>query len=153
MATKSNVEVDQSGKVEVFTDDTVLAFSDGIAHTILIPARVKRAGVQTLRLRGFDRKLTTLYLFVAGLYLLLRNHLDRINLIIIDLEYAGREATIKARLLEQIRRVHPYFRDDRILFRRIGKRSRAHHQAWQVYRGRAKADCVIQEAEFISALK
>lgn len=46
MTHRTNVEVDQSGKVGVFTDDTVIAFSDHIAHTILIPARVKRAAIK-----------------------------------------------------------------------------------------------------------
>ena len=33
-----NVEVDQSGRTDVLTDDTVLAFSDEIQAAIIIPA-------------------------------------------------------------------------------------------------------------------
>ncbi len=153
MAPRTNVEVDQSGKVENLTDHTALAFSDGIQYAILIPARVKRAGVQVLRRRGVDKKLGTLHLFAAGLYLLLTLHLEQINLVVIDTEYAGQEETIRARLLRSVRRTYSHFHEDKVVFRRIGKKSPAHKRAWSVHRGKARADRVIQEAELVNALK
>jgi hypothetical protein len=100
-----------------------------------------------------DKKVGTLHLFAAGLYLLLILHLEQINLVVIDTEYAGQEETIRARLLRSVRRTHPHFHEDRIVFRRIGKNSPAHKHAWSVHRGKAKAERVIQEAEFVNALK
>jgi len=45
-----HVEVDQSGKVENTRVDTVLAFSNGMNHAILVSAKVKR--IVTKQLRG-----------------------------------------------------------------------------------------------------
>lgn len=48
----SNVEVDQSGKIERTQVNTALAFSDGIEASILILAVEKRECVKKLRQRG-----------------------------------------------------------------------------------------------------
>ena len=44
---KHTVEVDQSIKIEQL-GDTVLAFSNGISHAIIVPARVKREALSVL---------------------------------------------------------------------------------------------------------
>ncbi|MFQ5854881.1 MAG: hypothetical protein ACE5LU_04460 [Anaerolineae bacterium] len=67
--------------------DTVLAFSNSRRYAIRIPATVKRAALHALRQRrkpSASKKTIYLRLFTAGLYLLLRDHLDAIDHIIID---------------------------------------------------------------------
>jgi hypothetical protein len=49
------VEVDQSGRVESTDVDTVLAFSNGITASILIPAVEKREYLKRMRQRGLRR--------------------------------------------------------------------------------------------------
>jgi hypothetical protein len=44
-----DIEVDQSGKIEDTRVDTVIAFSNGLSGTILIPAVVKRVCIRALR--------------------------------------------------------------------------------------------------------
>ena len=73
------VEVDQSGKMEVLTVDTALAFSDGIAASILIPAAVKRQVYRQLKSRGVKHKMIIARMFSAGLFLLLQDHLEHRN--------------------------------------------------------------------------
>jgi hypothetical protein len=44
-----HIKVDQSGKIEVLTVDTVLAFSNEITATLLVPATAKRETYQALK--------------------------------------------------------------------------------------------------------
>ncbi|MFQ5855819.1 MAG: hypothetical protein ACE5LU_09280 [Anaerolineae bacterium] len=94
-----HVEVDQSGKIGDTKVPTVLAFSNADSYAILIPAIVKRACLQELRQRG--KSGTTLYmqLFATGLYLLLKDHIQDLPLVAIDIEYSGHNAMIKQHLL------------------------------------------------------
>src|SRR3712207_1977144 len=97
------VEVDQSIKFENTKRDTVLAFSNAITFTMLIQASVKRDCVTLLR-----KKITsgsTLYtqLFATCLFLLLRNYINQMSMVIIDGEYTGKEAQIKQHLLHLFR--------------------------------------------------
>lgn len=90
------VEVDQSGKMEVLTVDTVLAFSDGISASILVPATVKREAHKQLKARGVKRKMIIVRMFAAGLFLLLVDHLESIETMVIDVEYEGWDAEIRS---------------------------------------------------------
>ena len=153
MRHRSNVEVDQSIKIEVIGSPTFLAFSNDESYCIIIPSQVKRAGLDVLRQQRLAPTLVTIRLFAAALFLLLREHLPRLGLIQIDLEYRGHENDIKAALLRLIRRTDPTFVADQIVFRQIGKHSSAHHKAWRVQTGKAKADRRISRREFLAVIK
>jgi hypothetical protein len=51
-----HIKVDQSGKIEVLTIGTVLAFSNEITATLLIPVSAKRETYQALKSRGIKPK-------------------------------------------------------------------------------------------------
>ena len=135
-----HIEVDQSGKIEQTRWDTVLAFSDGIDYAILLPATVKRDAIVRLRSSGRRGKRAYLALFAAGVYLLLKDHLEQVSSVTIDTEYPGNEADIKAYLLRLIWRKSPSFEADRIRFQSIGKKSPAHAKAYSVQRGESEPD-------------
>ena len=67
-----HVEVDQSGKIGKTNEDTVLAFSNGMAYSVLISRQTKQQCVKELRRRGMSPQATYLRLFAVGLYFLLR---------------------------------------------------------------------------------
>ena len=90
-----NVEVDQSGKIEFTSEDTVLAFSNGKQFSLLVPATVKRECVQQLRQVGLSGDTLYIQLFATCLFFLLKGHLNNLARIIIDIEYSGKEAQIK----------------------------------------------------------
>lgn len=73
------VEIDQSGKIEATNVNTALAFSGPITGTLLIPAVEKRVCLQRLRGREKSGRAWYLKVFAAALYLLLREHLMRID--------------------------------------------------------------------------
>lgn len=152
---RSDVEVDQSGKVERTRMDTVLAFFDGQHYAIRIPATVKRAVLHVVRQKrkpSGSKKAVYLRLFAAGLYLLIRDHLNVLDHIIIDTEYSGREADIRGMLLLLIRRTDPLYSADRIMFRQVGKKSPAHSLAWEIFRGKRQPDHVVTESELLDVL-
>jgi hypothetical protein len=125
------VEVDQSIKIEQ-SGATILAFSNGISHAIVIPSDVKTAAYRTLRSQGKSSHIAYLLLFAAGLYILLRDHLDQFEQVIIDVEYDGKDADIKAFLLRFVWKSDPKFEAEKIIFRRVGKKSPADQKARSV---------------------
>jgi len=152
---RSDVEVDQSGKVERTQTDTVLAFSNSRRYAIRIPAAIKRAALHVLRQRrkpSASKKTIYLRVFTAGLYLLLRDHLDVLDHIIIDTEYPGCEGDIRGLLLFLIRRIDPQYPSERIVFRQVGKSSPAHSLAWEVHREKHQADHVVTKGELLDLL-
>ena len=150
------IEVDQSGKIEQTYADTILAFSNGAQYSIRIPASVKRSVLGALeqkRKPSASKKAIPLRLFAAGLYLLLEDHLSSCECIVINDEYVGHEADIRGMLLSLIWRSRPDFSSDQISFRRVGKKSPAHHVAWNVTRGKRQADRMVTEAELLALLQ
>lgn len=145
------IEVDQSRKIEQ-SGPTVLAFANKIAHAILIPQRVKRAGLHALRGEGKTKDEAQLILFAAGVYLLLENHLDQIGEVVIDVEYTGRERDIKSQLLRYIRRYVGQFDPEKIMFRRITKKSPADHKARNVRQKKDKDYRKITMKELLGLL-
>jgi hypothetical protein len=147
------IEVDQSGKIERTQENTVLAFSNGIGSSVLILAVEKRECVRRLRQRGETGKTLYLKLFAAGLFVLFEDHLDQIESITIDVEYPGKEAAIRSMLLNHIRKRIPAFPGERIVFRRIGKKSQAHHHALAVYRGLEQPIRTVRARELLRLLQ
>jgi len=129
------VEVDQSGKVESTQTATVLAFSNRIRFSILIPASVKKQCHKYLKDESRLPKTRHLRLFAAALVLLLENHIQRIDQIIIDTEYRGSESELKLAIKNAFKKANLKHDPDKIAFMRIGKKSNAHILAVEVLRG------------------
>lgn len=132
-----HIKVDQSGKVED-PGGTVLAFSNKISRAILIPGSVKAKYRAILTGLGKSKKIRTLMMFAAGVFLLVKDYLNQLELIIVDIEYEGQEETIKNMLLSHIWKIDPTFPKERIVFQRITRQAQAHRKAWQVHRDLGK---------------
>lgn len=74
-----------------------------------------------------------MHLFVAGVFLLIREHISKITFVVIDVENKGHERAIRRLLLRQIRKMRQDFRPDAIVFEQIGRRSPAHKKALAVF--------------------
>jgi hypothetical protein len=151
-----HIEVDQSGKIGDTGVATVLAFSDTESYAILIPAKVKRACIHELRRKG--KSGTTLYvqLFAVGLFLLLKEAIEKVSLVTIDLEYPGHDAAIKGHLLNLLRRARFSVDANVIEFQQIhrsGRKPAAHDKAYVVFRGDAEPDQIITAEELLEQFK
>lgn len=126
-----DVEVDQSGKIENTSKNTVIAFSNKIFGSIFISAKDKREIQKIFRGAGKSR-IFVYKLFVILIFLLIKKHLKKIDHIIIDDEYPGKGCLIKSFLFQEIKKRNPDFLADNIIIKRIGKKSRAHYIAYGV---------------------
>lgn len=141
------IEIDQSGRIEFSASDTVLAYSNQRQFTILIPSIVKRELIRKYREKGKVTKIFFLKLFCAAVFLLVKEILPKVEEIAIDIEYEGNESKIKNILLNHIRKTFPIFDGNKIVFRRIGKKSNAHEIAIGVFRENRKENRIIKLEE------
>src|SRR5260221_7538022 len=110
------VEIDQSGRIEFTSQDTILAFANGINYSILIPSQVKQRCIQNLRRRYHKLKEPYLKMFVVGLFILLRNRTKQLDMVIIDTEFKGLDGVIRGMLLNYLRGIVPDFPKEAIIF-------------------------------------
>jgi hypothetical protein len=135
--------VDQSIKIENTRTGTVIALSNDSAHTVLIPAAVKRRCQERLRQHGYKGNTIALMLFSAGLFLLVEDHLPQLTRLVIDTEYPGHDDDIRVMLLQMIRPHRPKFEASSIVFLPVSKQTRAHKAAIGVTRGKAAPNSVL----------
>jgi len=141
------IEVDQSGKIGKTDVDTVLALSNDKSYTICIPRKVKQACLLQLRAKGLQPITIYMRLFAVGLYFLLRDYIARVQGIVIDVEYPGKERQIKEYLFNLLHRAGIDTQGASVVFAYIGKRSSAHSTAIAVFRGKRRADLTLTVEE------
>ena len=146
-----NIEIDQSGKLEYTSKNTVIAFSNKIRKSILIKASDKRVIQKMFRRHGRGR-IFIYKTFASLIYTLIKDDLNKIRQIIIDQEYKGHEAEIKHYLLEIIRKANKDFPRDNIIFKEIGKKSNAHIVAYKVYQKKINPDIIAKADDLIKRL-
>ncbi|MBI3942293.1 MAG: hypothetical protein HY326_04710 [Chloroflexi bacterium] len=146
------IEVNQSIKIEQ-SGATILAFSNGISHAILIPQSVKQKALAVLKERGKTKDTARNLLFCACLYLLLKDHLEQIEEVVIDEEYTGNDRSIRSFLLEYIKRDGRYIEPERIVFARIGKGSPADKKARMVRSGKDQEYRVVTLEELLEVVQ
>ena len=144
------VEVDLSAKVEQWSSNTAVAFSDEIQGSILISSRVKRAVRDWLRIRYPGRR-NTYYVYnllAAFIYLLVKPYLEQIEQVVIDKDYSGEESErlIKVFLLNLLHRDDPSLRGKFISFREV-RGEAADVLARKVYQEEKDADRRITVTE------
>lgn len=113
------VQIDQSQKVEETNKDTFIGFSNDINHVIRIPAKIKRQLKQEFRELG-KPELFTYRVFSAGICLLIKDYLRKIDMIVVDEEYIGRARLIRDMLQEMLKRMRR--KEPRIYFDKVGKK-------------------------------
>jgi hypothetical protein len=133
--------VDQAGKVENTSVDTILALcSDEIQYSIKIPKKIKQEIFNKCKKR--HKKNITFRLFAYGLYLLLKNKVNKNSIIIIDNEYHGHDKDIKVMLLKNLE-----VSKDQIRFDLVGKKDLSHKVANQTFNGKLKPNNIITEKQ------
>jgi hypothetical protein len=137
------VEVDLSAKVEQWSKNTAVAFSDGIQGSVLISRRVKRATRDWLRFRypGRRKAFYVYNLLAVLIYLLIKPYLQQIEQVVIGKDYPGEESErlIKVFLLNLLHREDPSLRGEFISFWEV-RGSAADVLARRVYLGDKEAD-------------
>jgi len=142
------IEIDQSGKIENTSKNTIIAFSNGEFKSIFISAKDKREVQKVFRSAG-KQKVFIYRIFAILIFLLIKDRLKRIHCIVIDEEYPGKSVLIKSFLLLEIRKINPRFPKENISFQKIGKKSRTHFLAYGAAIGRKQADLRVGSKEIL----
>src|SRR3990167_4299054 len=88
------IYVDQSGKVEYTSQDTVIAYSNAKRKSLVIRAEEKRKIQQMFREAG-KPTIFAFKTFALLVYLLIRDDVMDIGTVMIDREYVGKEWLVK----------------------------------------------------------
>ncbi len=143
--------VDQSGKWES-SQNTAIGVSNDCQHGILIDSTAKRQiGILLNRFkqeRNRSKKTMIIRLFACSVYLSIRDFVRSEDVIVIDKEYDGQENSIRDFILALFRRFSPGL-EPRISFDYVGKLSRAHAVAHQVFVGSRRPEKRLAEVDFI----
>jgi hypothetical protein len=142
------IEIDQSGKVENTSKDTIIGYSNSSFKSIIIKAKEKRQVQKVFRQINKPR-IFVYRVFAILIFLLVRSELRRIATIIIDKEYPGQSGLIKHYLLQEIKKVKHDFKKENIVFEEIGKKSRAHYVAYGVATGKRTADITVTAKDIL----
>lgn len=133
------ISIDQSPRIENWTQHSVIAFSNSKQQVIFIPSQLKREALALLKKRGKSENTAKWMILAAGIFLLVRDDLPRITSIVIDREFDDR--TMKSLchwLWQKIRTFKPTFALDRIAFSSIKRKNPAHYLAYGVFTGLLK---------------
>lgn len=146
------IEIDQSGRFEYTSHDTVIAFSNNKKAAILIKAKDKRS-LQKI-FRETDRKhILVIRGFALLIFLLLKKEkIKEIQEIVIDTEYTGWEAQVKNYLVADFRRLGVEIDPESISFQKIGKKSEAHWHAYRVFKKERKPEIIVGVKEMLNEL-
>ena len=132
-------QIDQSGKIEDTSKDTILAVAnEDFAYTLKIPARVKRELQIYFRSIG-EPKLFVYKTFTAGLFILLNAYNVKIDSVEIDREYSGHEELIGG-MLKMLFKIFGVGSRINYSFQLVGKSSPAHDAAYKVTAGKERED-------------
>jgi len=144
-----HIEIDTGSRLDQ-SGATTFGFSDKIQRAIRLKQRVRDQCLQAL---GGEKLSKELRVFSACVYILIKDHLEEIEEVIIDNEYYGHERDIKKILLNLIwKHSDPNFSEKRIKVESIGKRRPAHEVAWKTLKGKRRADKVVQVQEILGLL-
>jgi hypothetical protein len=139
-----DIEIDQSGKVENTSKQTILAFcSVSKVSSISLSAKDKKRIQRVFRREG-KPQMFTYRVFARLIYLLVEPHLKEIKGFGIDLEYPGWSHLIKDYLLQDICEKYPRYDKNLIYFFQVGKKSLAHVTAYETATGMIKPDIVAK---------
>lgn len=142
-------KIDQSGRVEYTSHDTVIAFSNGKKKAILIKAAEKRVLQNRFR-EARKIRIFPLRIFALMIALLLKK--ESFQEIIIDTEYPGRSDLIKNYILHDFKRFGREIDPSLIHFRQIGKNTEAHWHGYYCFKGERKAEINLTSKEILKEI-
>ena len=144
------IEIDQSGRVEYTTHNTVIAFSNKKRKAIFIKAQDKRE-IQSIFRKMGKGQIFVIRLFTILIFLLLKKEKE-IKDISIDLEYPGWNAQIKNYILSDFAKVGVKINPQQINFVRTTKKSEAHWHAYRVFKKDRKPEIIVSVKEILNEL-
>jgi len=151
-AKQDKFSIDQSGKVEDTSKNTILCLSNGYWDAVLVRTRTKRQLQEIFRRNGQIRNFV-LFTFSAILAILLKRN-GRLLEVTVDREYFGKEAIIKKIVLEMLgSKINTERKLPEIYFGYIGKKAMSHNRAYAIGLKKLKAKKNLSLKEVLARIK
>lgn len=141
-------QIDQSGKVEDTNKLTVVAYANGKIKSVKIGGIEKQKLLATMRALIHSKHNYIYKIFAALIYFLLAD--EKVDSVVIDREYFGHEAIIKGMIIQLLIKNGKSVPE--IQFGYVGKSSRVHKAALDVFRGEREADLVLTAKDVLRIL-
>ena len=141
-------QIDQSGKVEDTNKLTVVAYANGKIKSVKIGSVEKQKLLAAMRDLDYSKRNYLYKIFAALIYFLLSD--EKVDSVVIDREYFGHEAIIKGMIIQLLNKNRKNVPE--IQFDFIGKSSRAHKAALDVFRGDVEADLVVTAKDVLKLI-
>lgn len=134
--------MDQSGKIDQTSLDTVIALTNGIKYTLLFKKRDKRVVEKEFRKRKLQ-KIFMVIIFANLVAFVIKNSKSKKS-VLIDTEYTGHNKFIEKIIQERLGNKCP-----KIKFGFVGKESKSDELAKKVARKKIKPDYIITASEVL----
>jgi len=145
-------EIDQSGKIEQGSFDTVIAAANSKHASVKLGKRHKKF-LKEKYLDSSNPSRTYVYAVFSALVAILIYYNELTGRIIIDREYYGQEDTILSNIFHYLTRLgYKNLKTISIEFGIIGKHSTAHHEAIEIFRGKKKSTREVTFHEVVRLL-
>ena len=135
------LQIDQSGKIEQTTLDSIVALADEKKFVVVLPKKVKRILLEEFRIRRKPKMFV--YFTFSALLAIIFVEVKPKNVVFIDKEYFGNEDLIKGKVLEYVAKKTKSRYIPQIEFALVGKSSPAHILAARVGTKEIKPNKVI----------
>lgn len=144
------IEIDQSGRVEYTSVPTVVA--DSLGNSILLTAIDKQLIQKIYRNMGKSRRFV-IRIFALLVSLIIVKSYQKTNIYHVDTEYLGKEVEIKAEMFRFLRKLKCPLVRDKVSFVHIGKKSKAHFNAYRHYKNPSRfRERRVKQMDFLEVL-
>lgn len=157
-----HIFIDQSPRIEDWTDHSVIAFSNSQNNAVIITSQLKREAKALLEARRVHKKSIKWILFAAGIYLAIKDHTKHITHITIDADFDRKTNTqIATWVMQKLTRywreqkLSPRFAVDAFSFESIKRKNYAHVLAYSIFTGamKPKEDIRVKRRALLKLLK
>ena len=149
MTKNMKYQIDQSGKIEQTSLDTVIAFSNGKKYTVLLNKATKRSLQRIFKDLGKPEMFV--YQTFATILAVIFKEVKPTSKVLIDTEYLGKENLI-AVLINEVFERFSWKKNFYFEFGFVGKSSPADHLADLVARQKSKPDKILSLEEIVNLL-
>jgi len=144
---RMKIEIDQSGRVEYTSHDTVVADSRG--NGVWLTMKDKRLLQEMYRMSG-RRKMFALEVFSALVaHVIADGNNGAYDTFVIDKEYVGNESRIKAYILRYCLFLGVKLEPSQVDFGLVGKDSKAHVHAYRTFQSPQRNGCRLLSAKHL----
>lgn len=137
------IEIDQSGKIDQTSLDTVIALTNGVKYTLLFKKRHKRVAENEFRKHKL-KKIFMVIIFANLVAFVIKNSKVKKS-VLIDTEYTGHNNFIEKIIQDRLGDKCP-----KIKFGFVGKESKSDELARKVARGKMKPDYTVTASEVLN---